>query len=88
MGSSTKGCGFVIVTCSYQCGAELSRNQIHEHELDVCPRQPDEYTQIQLDPSDCIDFSGCVLPPLLSLSGATQHLFSGHILTPRYEADL
>ena len=40
MRSSTEGCGFVIVTCSYQCGAELSRNQIHEHELDVCPRRP------------------------------------------------
>ena len=42
MGSSTEGCGFVIVTCSYQCGAELSRNQIHEHELEACPRRPIE----------------------------------------------
>ena len=37
-----KGCGFVIVACSYECGVQLQRHKIHEHEMEICPKRPIE----------------------------------------------
>ena len=40
--SSTQGCEFLTVECTYQCGAQLQRRLIQEHELEVCPKRPIE----------------------------------------------
>ena len=37
-----KGCGYVIVACSYECGVYLQRRNIHEHEMESCPKYPIE----------------------------------------------
>ena len=39
---SSEGCGFVVVECVYQCGAQLQRRLIQEHEMEVCPKRPIE----------------------------------------------
>ena len=36
---SSKGCGFVVVECVYQCGAQLQRQLIQEHEMEICPKR-------------------------------------------------
>ena len=36
----SKGCGFVMVACSHQCGAELPRHLLGEHESEACPKRP------------------------------------------------
>ena len=36
--SASKGCGFVMVECSYQCGAHLQRRLLQEHEMEICPK--------------------------------------------------
>ena len=38
----SKGCGFIIVACSHQCGAELPRCLLGEHESEACPKRPIE----------------------------------------------
>ena len=40
--SITKGCDYMIVACSYQCGVHLQRQKIQEHEMEICPRRPVE----------------------------------------------
>ena len=40
--SPSKGCGFVMVECTYQCGAHLQRRLLREHEMKICPKQPIE----------------------------------------------
>ena len=40
--SSSGGCGYVMVECSYQCGAFLQRREVLEHEVDICPKRPIE----------------------------------------------
>ena len=40
--TTSKGCGFVMVECSYQCGAHLQRRLLQEHEMDFCPKRPIE----------------------------------------------
>ena len=40
--SSSSGCGYVMVECSYQCGAHLQRQMVREHEMEVCPKRPIE----------------------------------------------
>ena len=44
----SKGCGFVMVACSHQCGAELPRRLLAEHEVDVCPKRPIEVQMTSL----------------------------------------
>ena len=39
---SSKGCGFVIVDCAYQCGAQLQRQLLQKHEMEICPKRPIE----------------------------------------------
>ena len=39
---SISGCGYIIVACSYECGVQLQRQKIHEHELEICPKRPIE----------------------------------------------
>ena len=46
--SKNKGCGYVMVACSYQCGAHLQRRKIEEHEMDICPRRPVEVRVVSL----------------------------------------
>ena len=36
------GCGYLIVACSYNCGMQLQRQKIREHEVEVCPKRPIE----------------------------------------------
>ena len=38
----SKGCGYVIMKCTYQCGACLQRRMVQEHEMDICPKRPIE----------------------------------------------
>ena len=38
----SKGCDFVMVECPYQCGAQLQRRLLHEHEVEICPKRPIE----------------------------------------------
>ena len=33
-------CDWVVMECSYQCGAHLPRRLMAEHEYDMCPRRP------------------------------------------------
>ena len=40
--SSSQGCKFLTVECAYQCGAQLQRQLIREHEMEVCPKRPIE----------------------------------------------
>ena len=40
--SSSGGCGYVMVECSYQCGAFLERRGVRDHEVDTCPKRPIE----------------------------------------------
>ena len=40
--SSSSGCGYVIVECSFQCGAHLQRRMVGEHEMESCPKRPIE----------------------------------------------
>ena len=40
--SSSSGCGYVIVTCCFQCGAHLQRRMVGEHEMESCPKRPIE----------------------------------------------
>ena len=40
--SSTQGCEFLTVECAYQCGAQLQRRLIQEHEMEACPKRPIE----------------------------------------------
>ena len=39
---SSKGCGFAVVECSHQCGAQLQRRLVQEHEMEICPKRPIE----------------------------------------------
>ena len=39
---SSKGCDFVMVECVYQCGTQLQRRLIQEHEMEICPKRPIE----------------------------------------------
>ena len=39
---SSRGCGYVMVECSYQCGARLQRQMVREHEMEICPKRPIE----------------------------------------------
>ena len=32
------GCGYVVVSCSCQCGAQVFRHQVREHEMESCPK--------------------------------------------------
>jgi hypothetical protein len=36
------GCGYVIVACSYNCGMQLPRQKLREHEMELCPKRPIE----------------------------------------------
>ena len=40
--SSSSGCGYVMVECSFQCGAHLQRQMVGEHEMESCPKRPIE----------------------------------------------
>ena len=40
--SSSGGCGYVMVKCSYQCGESIQRRNVREHEVDICPMRPIE----------------------------------------------
>ena len=40
--SSSSGCGYVMVECSFQCGAHLQRRMVGEHEMESCPKRPIE----------------------------------------------
>ena len=40
--SPSKGCGFVMVECTYQCGAHLQRRLLREHQMEICPKRPIE----------------------------------------------
>ena len=40
--SSSSGCGYVMVECSFQCGAHLQRRMVGEHEIESCPKRPIE----------------------------------------------
>ena len=40
--SESKGCGYVVVECPYQCGVQLQRRLLQEHEMKVCPKRPVE----------------------------------------------
>ena len=40
--SSSSGCGYVMVQCSFQCGAHLQRRMVGEHEMESCPKRPIE----------------------------------------------
>ena len=40
--SSSSGCDYVIVECSFQCGAHLQRRIVGEHEMESCPKRPIE----------------------------------------------
>ena len=44
----SKGCGYVIVECTYQCGAQLQRRMAREHEMDTCPKRPIEMQVVSL----------------------------------------
>jgi hypothetical protein len=36
------GCGYVIVACSYNCGMQVQRQALREHEMELCPKRPIE----------------------------------------------
>ena len=36
------GCGYVIIACSYDCGMQVQRQKLCEHEMDICPKRPIE----------------------------------------------
>ena len=38
----SKGCGFVMVECSHQCGVQLQRRLLQEHQMEICPKRPIE----------------------------------------------
>ena len=40
--SSSSGCGYVMVKCSFQCGAHLQRRMVGEHEMESCLKRPIE----------------------------------------------
>ena len=40
--SSDEGCGFIMVPCTHQCGQQLQRNLIREHEMEACSKRPIE----------------------------------------------
>ena len=40
--SPCKGCGFVMVECTYQCGANFQRRLLQDHEMEICPKRPIE----------------------------------------------
>ena len=40
--SASNGCGFIVVECTYQCGAHLQRRLLQEHEMEICPKRPIE----------------------------------------------
>ena len=40
--SDSKGCDYVVVACTYQCGTQLQRCLLSEHEMNECPRRPVE----------------------------------------------
>ena len=40
--SPSHGCGYVMVSCSHQCGTQMLRHQIQEHETKSCPKRPME----------------------------------------------
>ena len=42
VGHGQKGCGYVIVACSYKCGVYLQRRNIRAHEMEICPKHPIE----------------------------------------------
>ena len=41
-GVPSQGCEFLTVECTYRCGAQLQRQLIQEHEMEVCPKRPIE----------------------------------------------
>lgn len=47
-GAELKGCGYVIMECTYQCGARLQRRIVQEHEMDICPKRPIEMQMASL----------------------------------------
>ena len=42
IGSSSGGCGYVMVDCIYECGARVLRREVEAHEKDGCPKRPVE----------------------------------------------
>ena len=40
--SPSDGCAYVLVSCTYQCGAHLQRKLLREHEMEKCPKRPTE----------------------------------------------
>ena len=38
--SPSEGCAYVVVPYAYQCGAQLQRRLLREHEMRSCPKQP------------------------------------------------
>ena len=38
--SPSEGCAYVVVPYAYQCGAQLQRRLLREHEMGSCPKQP------------------------------------------------
>ena len=38
--SELEGCAYVMVSCTYQCGAQLQRCLLREHEMVSCPKRP------------------------------------------------
>ena len=40
--SSSEGCDFVMIECAYQCGIQLQRRVIREHETEICLKRPIE----------------------------------------------
>ena len=36
------GCGYVIISCSYDCGMQLQRQKLREHKMEICPKRPVE----------------------------------------------
>ena len=36
------GCGYVIIVCSYDCGMQVQRQKLREHEMEICPKRPIE----------------------------------------------
>ena len=40
--SPSEGCAYVLVSCTYQCGAHLQRKLLREHMIEKCPKRPAE----------------------------------------------
>ena len=40
--SPSEGCAYVLVSCTYQCGAHLQRKLLREHMIEKCPKRSAE----------------------------------------------